>query len=128
MSLAVCLSVCLCRQGTLKVGDRILKINGVDVHEATQAEALALLRACNNQLTLEIEFDVTVHGMGMGIGLTMWEWERVDSTYGMKAMSDDSTGHCLCQSALTCGPLPSLPPFLPPLAVQRSCLQPPDRC
>lgn len=63
----VCLSVCLCRQGTLKVGDRILKINGVDVCEATHAEALALLRACNSQLTLEIEFDVTVHGMGVGI-------------------------------------------------------------
>ena len=64
-----------CRQGTLKVGDRILKINGVDVRQATHAEALGLLRACNNQLTLEIEFDVTVHGMGVGVQLTVWKWE-----------------------------------------------------
>lgn len=49
------------QQGTLKVGDRIMKINGVDVRRSTHAEALALLRACEYQLTLEIEFDVTIH-------------------------------------------------------------------
>ena len=71
-----CVSVCLSvsRQGTLKVGDRILKINAVDVREATHAEALALLRACTKQLTLEIEFDVTVHGMGMEMYWVTWEW------------------------------------------------------
>ena len=62
------------RQGTLKVGDRILKINAVDVREATHAEALALLRACSKQLTLEIEFDVTVHGMEMEMYKVTWEW------------------------------------------------------
>ena len=62
------------RQGTLKVGDRILKINAVDVREATHAEALALLRACSKQLTLEIEFDVTVHGMEMEMYEVTWEW------------------------------------------------------
>lgn len=73
LHLSVCVSVrasvclCVCRQGTLKVGDRILKINGVDVRHSTHAEALGLLRACHSQLTLEIEFDVTVHGMGVGI-------------------------------------------------------------
>jgi C-terminal processing protease CtpA/Prc len=38
-----------------------MKINGVDVRRSTHAEALALLRACEYQLTLEIEFDVTIH-------------------------------------------------------------------
>ena len=39
-----------------------MKINSVDIKRATHAEALALLRASDAQLTLEIEFDVTVHG------------------------------------------------------------------
>ena len=40
-----------------------MKVNGMDIKRASHAEALALFRSCEYQLTLEIEFDVTIHGM-----------------------------------------------------------------
>ena len=50
------------RHGILKVGDRILKINGTDVSRASQMETLSLLKAGEDTCTLEIEYDVTLHG------------------------------------------------------------------
>ena len=50
------------RHGILKAGDRILKVNDVDVSHASQMETHSLLRAGGVTCTLEIEYDVTVHG------------------------------------------------------------------
>ena len=50
------------RNGVLKVGDRILKVNGHDVSKASQLETLSLLKASAENCTLQIEYDVTVHG------------------------------------------------------------------
>ena len=54
----------VCRTGVLKAGDRILKINWVDISRASQQEALSVLKASEDVCTLEIEYDVTVHGEG----------------------------------------------------------------
>lgn len=53
------------REGTLKVGDRILCIDGVSVTQATLTEALNLLRKARDSVTLQIEYDVTVMGKGL---------------------------------------------------------------
>ncbi|KAL5516650.1 hypothetical protein EMCRGX_G002037 [Ephydatia muelleri] len=49
------------RRGTLKAGDRIMKIQGTDVRRASKKEALSLLQTCGEDCTLEIEYDVTLH-------------------------------------------------------------------
>ena len=53
----------VCRQGILKAGDRILKVNGVDVSHASQMETHSLLKTGEGICTLEVEYDVTLHGM-----------------------------------------------------------------
>ena len=53
------------RNGLLKAGDRILKINWNDVTRATLMEALTHLKSSEDSCTLEIEYDVTVHGVYM---------------------------------------------------------------
>ena len=50
------------RNGVLKVGDRILKVNGHDVSKASQLETLSLLKTSEDNCTLKIEYDVTLHG------------------------------------------------------------------
>jgi len=49
------------KNGVLKVGDRITKVNGKDVSQASQMETLSLLKASEDNCTLEIEYDVTLH-------------------------------------------------------------------
>ncbi len=60
-------SLPLLRNGILKAGDRILKINWSDVSRASQMEALAHLKASEDVCELEIEYDVTVHGKSICI-------------------------------------------------------------
>ena len=55
-------SVCCFREGTLKIGDRILAINGVNVTGSTLAEAMMMLRNCEIDVLLLIEYDVSVMG------------------------------------------------------------------
>ena len=50
------------RQGILKAGDRIMKVNGADVSHASQMETHSLLKTGEGTCTLEIEYDVTLHG------------------------------------------------------------------
>lgn len=46
----------------MKAGDRILKVNGVDVSHASQMETHSLLKTGEGTCILEIEYDVTLHG------------------------------------------------------------------
>uniref|UniRef100_A0A9J2PAL5 PDZ domain-containing protein n=1 Tax=Ascaris lumbricoides TaxID=6252 RepID=A0A9J2PAL5_ASCLU len=48
------------REGRLRVGDRVLCINGVDVYSATLAVAQRLLEESLNSATVTIEYDVSV--------------------------------------------------------------------
>ncbi|VDM24719.1 unnamed protein product [Toxocara canis] len=48
------------REGRLRVGDRVLCINGVDVFSATLAVAQRLLEESLNSATLTIEYDVSI--------------------------------------------------------------------
>ena len=52
----------LYREGTLKVGDRILSINGVTSAQCSLMDALALLRSSDVKVTLGVEYDVSVMG------------------------------------------------------------------
>ena len=60
------------RQGILKAGDRILKVNGVDVSNASQMETHSLLKKVEGACTLEIEYDVTVHGKLVSSTVKQW--------------------------------------------------------
>jgi len=51
------------REGTLKVGDRILSIDGVNVTQSSLAEALAILKHSEDETHLLVEYDVSVIGM-----------------------------------------------------------------
>ena len=44
----------------MKAGDNILKVNGVDVTNASQKEAIDLLKSSGDMCTLEIQYDVQV--------------------------------------------------------------------
>lgn len=47
----------------MRVGDRILQINGHDMRNATQTDFTNTLKQCNGgSFTLQIEYDVTTHG------------------------------------------------------------------
>lgn len=50
------------RNGTLRPGDRILKVNGMNLRHAAHAEVVALLKTAKRKITLELEYDVTQHG------------------------------------------------------------------
>jgi C-terminal processing protease CtpA/Prc len=50
------------RNGTIRPGDRILKVNGMNLEHVTHAEAVALLKTAEQNITLELEYDVTIHG------------------------------------------------------------------
>uniref|UniRef100_S4S014 Glutamate receptor interacting protein 2 n=1 Tax=Petromyzon marinus TaxID=7757 RepID=S4S014_PETMA len=48
------------REGTLKAGDRLLNVDGMSLHGVSHAEALAILRECGQEATLQIEYDVSI--------------------------------------------------------------------
>ncbi|KAK0399663.1 hypothetical protein QR680_003151 [Steinernema hermaphroditum] len=48
------------REGRLRIGDRIISINGIDVYSATLAVAQKLLQECRDRVTLTVEYDVSV--------------------------------------------------------------------
>ncbi|ELW46968.1 Glutamate receptor-interacting protein 2, partial [Tupaia chinensis] len=55
------------REGSLKVGDRLLSVDGTPLHGASHATALATLRQCGHEAVFQVEYDVatpdTVAGM-----------------------------------------------------------------
>lgn len=50
------------REGTLKIGDRVLAINGINVTGATLQEAHNLMKQCRGITLFLIEYDVAIVG------------------------------------------------------------------
>ncbi|XP_072915675.1 glutamate receptor-interacting protein 1 isoform X4 [Hemitrygon akajei] len=48
------------REGTIKVGDRLLSVDGIRLFGTTHAEAMSILKQCGQEATLIIEYDVSV--------------------------------------------------------------------
>ncbi|XP_075039775.1 glutamate receptor-interacting protein 2 isoform X7 [Mixophyes fleayi] len=48
------------REGTLKVGDRILCVDGISLHNVPLADALSILRQCSQEAVFQIEYDVAL--------------------------------------------------------------------
>ncbi|XP_058534916.1 glutamate receptor-interacting protein 2 isoform X2 [Ochotona princeps] len=46
------------REGSLKVGDRLLSVDGIPLHGASHATALAMLRQCSHEALFQVEYDV----------------------------------------------------------------------
>jgi len=54
---------CHCREGTLKVGDRVLAANGVSLMQRTLSQALNFLRDVpDDEVAFLVEYDVSVLG------------------------------------------------------------------
>ena len=51
------------RQGLIKIGDRLLTINYIDVTRYSVSAAMALLKKCKSEVTLDVQYDVTIQGM-----------------------------------------------------------------
>jgi len=56
-----------CREGTLKIGDRILAINGINVSGATLQDAHNLMRQCRGTTLFLIEYDVAIVGKDLNL-------------------------------------------------------------
>lgn len=50
------------REGTVKIGDRVLAINGINVSGATLQEAHSVMRQCRGTTLFLIEYDVAIVG------------------------------------------------------------------
>lgn len=50
------------REGSLKVGDRLLSVDGIPLHGASLAAALATLRQCSHEALFQVEYDVAIPG------------------------------------------------------------------
>ncbi|XP_069760091.1 glutamate receptor-interacting protein 1 isoform X1 [Narcine bancroftii] len=48
------------REGTIKVGDRLLSVDGIRLHGTSHAEAMSILKQCGQEATLITEYDVSV--------------------------------------------------------------------
>lgn len=50
------------RAGIVKVGDRVLQINGCDMANCSQFDALTVLRGASEMVTMVIEYEVELQG------------------------------------------------------------------
>ncbi|XP_065830326.1 glutamate receptor-interacting protein 1-like isoform X2 [Oscarella lobularis] len=50
------------KSGTMKAGDRLLRLNGMALKHATHSEVVLLLKNAKRKISLELEYDVTLHG------------------------------------------------------------------
>ncbi|XP_063797315.1 glutamate receptor-interacting protein 2 isoform X3 [Pseudophryne corroboree] len=48
------------REGTLKVGDRILYVDGISLHNIPLTDALSILRQCSQEAVFQIEYEVAL--------------------------------------------------------------------
>ncbi|XP_034287456.1 glutamate receptor-interacting protein 2 isoform X9 [Pantherophis guttatus] len=51
------------REGSLKIGDRLLSVDGIPLHGVSHADALNILRQCNQEALFQIEYDVSIMDM-----------------------------------------------------------------
>lgn len=72
MCVRACTRVCVCREGTLRPGDRLLSVDGVPLHSSSHSEALSVLAQCGQEALFQIEYDVTIMGKNkLGLTLTL---------------------------------------------------------
>ncbi|XP_019289184.2 glutamate receptor-interacting protein 2 isoform X2 [Panthera pardus] len=48
------------REGSLKVGDRLLSVDGIPLHGASHATAMATLQQCSHEALFQVEYDVAI--------------------------------------------------------------------
>ncbi|XP_061474423.1 glutamate receptor-interacting protein 2 isoform X6 [Rhineura floridana] len=48
------------REGSLKIGDRLLSVDGIPLHSVSHADALNILRQCSQEALFQIEYDVSI--------------------------------------------------------------------
>ncbi|XP_034514717.1 glutamate receptor-interacting protein 2 isoform X6 [Ailuropoda melanoleuca] len=48
------------REGSLKVGDRLLSVDGIPLYGASHATALATLQQCSHEALFQVEYDVAI--------------------------------------------------------------------
>ncbi|XP_063282348.1 glutamate receptor-interacting protein 2 isoform X3 [Pelobates fuscus] len=48
------------REGTLKVGDRLLCVDGISLHNVAHGDALTILRQCSQEAVFQMEYDVAL--------------------------------------------------------------------
>ena len=53
----------MCRDGRLKVGDRVLEINGADATKVPLSEAYEMLAKSDTTVTLLVEYNISVIGL-----------------------------------------------------------------
>lgn len=53
---------CFSREGTIKIGDRVLAINGINVGGATLQDAYNLMKQCRGTTLFLIEYDIAIVG------------------------------------------------------------------
>ncbi|KAM3848608.1 glutamate receptor-interacting protein 2 [Vipera latastei] len=51
------------REGSLKIGDRLLSVDGIPLHSVSHADALNILRQCNQEALFQIEYDISIMDM-----------------------------------------------------------------
>ena len=52
----------LFREGTLKIGDRVIAINGINVSNAALEDAMGILHQSELETILVVEYDVSIMG------------------------------------------------------------------
>nr|XP_020836790.1 LOW QUALITY PROTEIN: glutamate receptor-interacting protein 2 [Phascolarctos cinereus] len=48
------------REGSLRIGDRLLSVDGIPLHNLTHTDALNILRQCSQEALFQIEYDVSI--------------------------------------------------------------------
>jgi len=61
----------VCRDGRLKVGDRILEINGADATKVSLSEAYDMLAKSDTSVTLLVEYNVSVIGQNQTVAICL---------------------------------------------------------
>ncbi|EDQ86913.1 uncharacterized protein MONBRDRAFT_38169 [Monosiga brevicollis MX1] len=106
------------RQSDLKSGDRLLRINGVSVEAATQSMALELIKANQEQVELQVQYDEAGYRAAKEsledlkkeaqapAYLTehrIVHLERVDGSYGLKLLADQTNPSAVHIAAVQAG-------------------------
>lgn len=71
------------REGSLKIGDRLLSVDGIPLHSMTHADALNILRQCSQEALFQIEYDVTIMGKAkmVVVALSLIAWKVCETRH-----------------------------------------------
>lgn len=87
----------------MKVGDRLLSVDGIPLHGASHTTALATLRQCSHEALFQVEYDVAIPGESGARGLGLGQ----DETQGLREGVAGTDPHH-CKGGVTWGQSPSL--------------------